>query len=196
MSHLDTHPRNGNEISISLRLSASTRNWFSTAPSPLILAIQGLEDNLEPKGNNSADSDIYFVTRRNQMIHLPIRAAGRDEGPALFRHLGTSLFHCLTLNTARINKHWNGRLDPNLGSIKSRKIGDKRQRAYQKNLPLCKRLLAHPLYGVARGATLGGVGAAVGAAGGVAFELSWHVGGNAGRSGVVAELRAGSGSAA
>ncbi|KAJ7657323.1 hypothetical protein DFH06DRAFT_1131831 [Mycena polygramma] len=30
MSHLDTHPRNGNGISVSLRLSASTRNWFST----------------------------------------------------------------------------------------------------------------------------------------------------------------------
>ena len=52
--------------------------------------------------------------RNPQAIYTVLRTPERDKGPALFRHLGTSLFRCLTPNSARINKQRNGRLDPNL----------------------------------------------------------------------------------
>ncbi|KAJ7635793.1 hypothetical protein DFH06DRAFT_1434510 [Mycena polygramma] len=61
MSHIDTQPRNGNRISVSLRLSAWTRNWFSTSPPPQISAIQRREVDFKPKPNDSADSDMYSV---------------------------------------------------------------------------------------------------------------------------------------
>ena len=46
----------------------------------------------------------------SEAIDTLLHALGRDEGPALFSYLGTSPFHCLTKNSARINKQWNGGL--------------------------------------------------------------------------------------